>query len=468
MPIKPNTKRAARSKAKSAGRPIGIAGEKLAVAGQLMRSAQNVAHGGAFFLPIDEIVLRKGWQTYRDMRHDDQVKATLAFKKVLVHGRSWEIVPADKSDEAKEIAKFVEFNLQRFDFTDAVKQALTALDFGFSLGEILWEAGEYEGKRAILLKGIKHRDPESIDIKQDRHGNILGFRQTHMQGITELEPKKCWHWANQSEFGNAYGISDLRAAYRSWWAKKFIMNFWNVFLERMGSPMMAMKYPHGASQELKDTLKSILTNLSTKTEVLIPEGVEIELIEATRGGTATYGDAVKTHDMAIAKGLLMIGMIGLSQEGTGRGADSQSRLQLRVLFKMGDDLSKGIGHSLDHQVLRQLVDMNFDHGGKLYPKFVWQDYGAFEGVEIADTIRTLFAAGLIDADQSDVNYIRSILGLRLRSEEDEPDEVLRPEALPPPGNANAPPPSAEQGNKRAEKGAGGKRKTDKTTKQPKE
>jgi hypothetical protein len=191
----------------------------------------------------------------------------------------------------------------------------------------------------------------------------------------------------------------LRAAYKSWWAKKFIHNFWNVFLERLGSPQTVMHYPQGASDELKETLKGILSGLSTKTEILIPEGVEIKLVEALRtSGQATFHDALTYHNNAIARAILMVALFGA--------------------------------------------------GG--YPEFVWQDYGEFEGIEVADTIRLLHAAGIVDMDQSDVNYARSILGLPLRAEGDKEDEVVRPQPLPPPADPNKPPPAAGQGNTQAQ------------------
>jgi len=72
----------------------------------------------------------------------------------------------------------------------------------------------------------------------------------------------------------------------------------------------------------------------------------------------------------------------------------------------------------------------------------------------------LHAAGMIDMDQEDVNYARSILGLPLRKEGDPEDEVVRPQPLPPPADPNKPPPAADQGNQRTDKGPGGARKTE--------
>ena len=278
--------------------------------------------------------------------------------------------------------------------------------------------------------------------------------------MIEVGTDKMWHFAHQSQFGNAYGISDLRAAYRSWWAKRFVINFWNVFLERMGSPMTMMKYPQGAPEELKTTLKRILMNLNSKTEILVPEGVTVELIEAMRTGKGDYDAALRYHDNAMAKALLMVAILGLSEAEGGRSADSQSRLHLRVLFKMADQISQDLIFSFMQQVIKPLVDMNFEHEN-LYPEFIWQDYGGFEGIEIADTIKNLHVAGIIDMDQTDVNYVRSIVGLPLRSDDDPEDKVQRPAATPPP-SSGIPAPAA-QDNKSAKKGQGGDRKTDKGT-----
>jgi hypothetical protein len=121
---------------------------------------------------------------------------------------------------------------------------------------------------------------------------------------------------------------------------------------------------------------------------------------------------------------------------------------------MADDISQAVIQTFMDQVVRQLVEDNFDGDvDKLMPRFIWQDYGQFEGMKVADTIRLLHAAGIIDMDQKDVNYARSVLGLPLRMEGDKEDEVRRPPEAPPPGNANVPPPAAGQGNERAKKGS---------------
>lgn len=408
----------------------------------------------------DDLLTRKGFSIYREMRNDDTLKACLNFKKVLIHGRAWEIMPAggkDATEEQKKQAQFVEDVLHQMNFNRVMREQLTAIDFGFSVGEKIWKVEPWraEGFR-VVLKDVKFRDPEWMRIDVDIHGNILQYRQISgmipgSAGEIPIQPEKVLHYAYQSEFSNHYGISDLRAAYAAWWSKKFVTQFYNVFLERFGQPLMAMKYPHGASDELKGALKQILTNLSTKTDILVPEGVVVELIEATRSGTARYDEALNYYDIRLSRAILVPALLGMGVD-VKRGSDSQSRLHLRVLMKVANDICLDLERLYTNELVKPLVDMNFANVTE-FPEFVFRDYGEYEAIEIVDSAINMFNAGMLDADQNDVNYLRSILGLPMREEGDE-DEVKRP--LPAPvGNPNNPNDSgagAGKNNARAQKG----------------
>lgn len=436
------------------GRPRAIQGEQMVVSDGLLASMVRPGAGGVYFLPVDEIIQRNGYRIYKEMLTDDQVKAALTFKKILIHGRLWQIGPHDDTPQAKNIASFVQWNLSKLNLNHVIEEALTCLEFGFSLAEKVWTRDLWNGQQMVTIGAIKHRDPQNILLHMDEHGNWQGAEQRSRGKIITLGTDKLWLYSYRRRFGNIYGESDLKSAYKSWWAKKFIINFWNVYLERMGAPMTKMTYPLGASDDLKTVLKTILRNLASKTEILVPEGVQIDLIEAQRGGNATYEQALAFHNNSIARAMLMVALLGTGGEADKtRGSDSQSFLHLRLIFKMADEIAQDIVNTFMEQVVKPLVQLNFDGEiDELMPKFIWQDYGQFEGMKVADTIRLLHAAGILDLDQDDVNYCRSILGLPLRDETDAPDEVLRPPPPPPPGDPNAPPPSANQGNERAKKG----------------
>jgi phage gp29-like protein len=420
-----------REAARPAGRPASVEREITEIAtGDSLVSMAPLSPNRVEIRNPDDLIRRHKFKIYRDMRFDDQVKLALRFKKILVYGRAWDVKAASKDARDLEIAAFVRANMEAAGFKKLVRNSLTAFDFGFSCGEILWEVGLYEGQRAVLLKGVKHRDPDSIRIIVTKGGDIVGFEQwTDFGKKIDIPPEKMFHFAYQAEFDNHYGTSDLRACYRNWWAKKFLIQFWSVFLERLGAPMTLAKYPQGAAYELKETIKNILRGLSSKTEVMVPQGVEIEVIESTKAAKGDFDAAIKYHDSAIGRAILMPGLLGASDH-QGRGAESQSRLQLRSLFKDADENGNELLAELHRQIVKPLVDYNFAIENDAYPTVVLQDYGEFEAVEIADAIRQLFNVGVLDMDQADVNYTRKILGMPIRGEDDDEDEVLRPQPAP--------------------------------------
>jgi phage gp29-like protein len=184
---------------------------------------------------------------------------------------------------------------------------------------------------------------------------------------------------------------------------------------------MLMKYPAGASTELKDTLKSIMSSLSSKTDVLVPEGVVVELIEATRAGQAKYDEALVHYDVRIATSMLIPALLGMGVD-TKRGSDSQSRLHLRTLMKLVQFIGNELVAEIQEKIVKPICDANYK-SMKEYPRFMFQDYGEFEAFEITDAFKELFAAGLVSPDQEDVNHLRSILGVPVRTEDNE-DEVI--------------------------------------------
>ncbi len=406
----------------------------------------------------DDLLTRKGWPVYREMTADDQIKAALWFKKTLICGRPFDIVPASESKEDKDVAQFIADNLREMDFKAILWEMCSAFEYGFSAGEILWEFDESGGKGPQLkLKDVKFRDPEWMFITVDTHGDIQDFVQkppnTLGVGTNEIHipPEKMLHYAYQRQFSNHYGVSDLRAAYRAWWSKKYVTQFWNVFLERFGAPLMKMNYPTGAGTELKNTLKSIMSNLSSKTDILVPEGVEIELIEATRSGNAAYETALNYYDVRIATAMLMPALLGMGTDVT-RGADSQSRLHLRTLMKVVQYIGGELIKEVNKKIIGKIVDANFNVDKP--PTMIFQDYGEFEAFEITDAIKELFVAGILDMDQEDVNYARSVLGMQIRDEDHE-DEILRKDPT-------EQPQGAQQGNNSAEKPVSSQ-KTDRKT-----
>lgn len=454
------------------GRPQNIERELTTVGSQLISWALPGKQTNNFEMASpDDLLGRKGFDIYAEMASDDQIKACLWYKKTLIVERPWEIVREGDSEQDKKAAEFIQKNFEYINIKQVMFDMLSAFEWGFSAGEIIWTIDDRFGDLMLRLDDVKFRDPEYMFIETDKSGNIKRFIQKPSQftrsgggpdaNRIEVPPEKILHYAYQGDFSNHLGVSDMRGVYRAWWSKKYITQFFNIFLERFGAPLMSMTYPAGSSTELKNDLKSIMNGLSSKTDILIPEGVNIELIEATRAGTARYEEALTHYDIRIAAGLLVPALLG---QGTDikRGSDSQSRLHLRTLLKYLNFVASQIICEVQQKIIDPIVDANFNV--KESPKLKFRDYGEFESFEVTSAITELFNAGILDPDGKDVNFARGLLGLDLRDEDNE-DEVIRSQPPPlgtSPNDPNATGDGAQQGNDRAQKSPS-TRKTDPNT-----
>lgn len=172
--------------------------------------------GGTRYNP-DALSLRKGGlRIYDKMRRDDTISSCLGLKKYAVLSSGWKIVPNSEDEQDKEIATFVQYNIDNMDgaFDDVMLQIMTAFDYGFSITEKVLQVGTWHGKaHRVLLKSLKTRSPHGLDFKSDVYGNLE--EDGIVQNRTKQYPTdKFIIYVNKQEFGNWYGESDIRNCYR--------------------------------------------------------------------------------------------------------------------------------------------------------------------------------------------------------------------------------------------------------------
>lgn len=144
------------------------------------------------------------------------------------------------------------------------------------------------------------------------------------------------------------------------------IKFWLIYLEKFGMPTAAAKLSQAQIKdpEQRRLALQVLDAVQADSGVVIPEDFVVELIEASRSGTADYATLKNAMDAAISK-------IVLSQTMTTDNGSSRS--QAEVHKDVRDDVVKAdadiLCHSFTQQVVRQLIDFNFPGAG--YPT-VWR------------------------------------------------------------------------------------------------
>jgi SPP1 gp7 family putative phage head morphogenesis protein len=374
----------------------------------------------------DSLVGKKGLKIYQDMKTDDQVKASLTIKKFARLCTGWEIKPGDETNtQSVEMADFVRYVFAKMKgtFEKDLLNIMTALDYGYSLSEKvfgIYGEGKYKGKIGLMKLGA--REPFGYDFKTDAHNNIVGitFESANLLSGNEgwgtdakpYPPEKFVIYSYNAEHDCPYGTSDLRAAYGAWWSKKLNIKWWNIFNERFGMPTVMAKYPSkgkGMSKEAITQIDDILKNLQAKSGFRIPDNITFELLEATRQGAVSYGEAIDKYDGMISRSILIPNLLGLQEQGeAGSYALGKKHFDvfMFVLEMLGRDLEETV---VGEQIIRPLVEMNFGEVDiDMQPKFVFEALEEDETDAKSKIIRLLADGGLVDKREE---WVREYLNL---------------------------------------------------------
>ena len=133
--------------------------------------------------------------------------------------------------------------------------------------------------------------------------------------------------------------------------KRHGIKFWFNFLERFGGPTAIVigKYPQSTSQEDRTVLEVALVSLSTQTGIAIPQGMEIELIQAMgKGGEAGFETLLRYLDSQAS-------ILVLNETLTTEVGKAGSRVAAQVHAKVSSELSEYDGALLDSTLNNTLL-----------------------------------------------------------------------------------------------------------------
>ncbi len=285
--------------------------------------------------------------SYPGLLRDDQVYACFQQRRLAVVSADWSVEPGGESPQDKKAALALEENLKQLTFDDICDQMLFGVFYGRSIAEVIWEpAGEM-----VRIAAIRPKDPLKFNF--DRSGRLL-FKQTSAKGL-EMPPRKFWSLYPPQSVANLGGGRGL-AHYLYWpvYIKRHVVRFWAVFAEKFSTPSVKGVFPPGATEVEKQALLQACGALGSEAAVVIPEGMQVELVEAARRGGGDYNQFIEALNRAISK-------VILSQTMT--TDDGSSRAQATVHETVRDKLVKSdaalLCESFNHSVVKWWSEWNF-------------------------------------------------------------------------------------------------------------
>lgn len=265
----------------------------------------------------DKILSNKGggnYDVYTETLRDDQVKSTFQQRRLAVVAAEWVVDPGlENNRAARKAADALRENLKAIDFDKITDQMLFGIYYGHAVGEVMWRI---DGSM-VVIDDIKVRDRARFRYGID---GSLHLQRKDFQ-FDRMPDRKFWTFNTGADHGdNPYGIGLAHWLYWPAYFKRNDIKFWLVFLEKFGMPTAVGKMPAGQATDVNARAKmlSALRSIATDSAIVIPEGAEVSLLEAARGGSGTYEEMKDAMDAAIAK-------IVLSQTMTTDNGSSRSQ-----------------------------------------------------------------------------------------------------------------------------------------------
>lgn len=372
----------------------------------------------------DGLVRNQGLKVYEQMRTDEQVKAVMQFRRDAVMGRGWQLsydegskLPKEKKAERIRVMTALLRKKMEGSFEDGLNCVWTARDFGFSLTEKVYTQVEVDGTAYIGLRMLKRCEQNTFEFRTDDYGLLKECVQRVAGKEQQIRLGKFVYFVHQPEFDRYYGRSDLREAYRPWYIKQRIDDYWALYLERFAGGFLILTQEATSNLDPRSptyaALQNVLTNLHGASGIILPKGITAQLLFPP--ATPAYADAITAKNLAIAKAMLTPNLLGLTEAGqTGAYAQSQTQLEAFV-WTLNMDGNRMCA-AIDQQILYDLGEQNW--GDDDYPCFSFKPASMEHIKWVIEAWNALILGGAVVATEADEAKLRGLLDMPPREPDD--------------------------------------------------
>ncbi len=303
------------------------------------------------FREADDGDVNRQMQLFEEMEEKDpHLFSQLQTRKNAVTGLDWEVVSFSDEEQDKQIAAFVQEQLQAIRNFDAILlDLLDAIGKGIAISEIVWRY-----KNGAVTVGSVHPIHQKL-LFWDNEDQLRLITNDEPQGAP-LVPNKFIVHQYKARSGHPARAGVLRVCAWMYLFKNYSVKDWVAFAEVYGMPLRLGKYDGNASEEDKNKLMEALIRLGSDAAGMIPATAAIEFIEANKTTSVdVYERLARYCDEQTSKAIL--GQTLTSDSGGGSYAQSKTHNEVRHDLTYADCVS--LANTLRDDLIRPLVLFNF-------------------------------------------------------------------------------------------------------------
>ena len=379
-------------------------------------------YAGPLLVPADRLLRQRGGSDlslYEQVLSDPKVMSTFRDRRNAVVQCEWRVDAASERRVDKKAADHVRLQLQRIGFDRVTDLMLFGVFYGYSVAEMIYDVQD----GLVGWQAVKVRNRRRFRFSSGERAELRMLTQSNMFEGEALPPRKFWSFATGSDNDDEpYGLGLAHWCYWPVLFKRNGIKFWLTFLDKFGAPTGVGKFDPTASTEEQARLLAAVQAIRNDSGVIVPKGMEIELLEAARSGSVDYKALHDTMDAAIAQAV--IGQTASTQGTPGRLGNDQLQSDVRDdLVKADADLKC---ESLNRGPVEWLTRWNFPDAD---PPRVYRVTEEEEDLsQLAERDTKIFALGY----KPTLKYVQDTYGGEWTEKAPEPPLVDLPNAPPPP------------------------------------
>lgn len=303
----------------------------------------------------DDSVLRKRGggrlDIYKEVLNDDEVKSAFTQRQDAVISREWKVEPGGDKPIDIEAADAMSELLKSVGFDRVTKLMHYGVFYGYAVAELI-----YGIKNNIYwINDIKVRDRRRFRFTPT--GELRLLTQNNMHEGIACEAPYFWHYATGADHDDEpYGLGLAHWLYWPCFFKRNDIKFWLIFLEKFGMPTAVGKYGTGATTEQKRDLLALTRAIQTDSGIIIPETMNLDLLQIARSGAGDYKSFYDSMNEAIRR--VTVGQI-TSSGGASNSIGGDESLQAAVLASIAKSDSDVMCESWNRGPGTWFTQMNF-------------------------------------------------------------------------------------------------------------
>lgn len=292
----------------------------------------------------------KGLAIYSELERDGHAYAMLQKRKKRLTGRDWTVEAGGDRPIDQDAVALIEEVIAALPFDRLCEKLLDATLKGFAVAEIVWKR---DGAR-IVPDFVQDMDQRRFAFDKDWKPRLLTWKDSR-NGIELPERKFIVH-----RFGaagnNPYGLGLGSKLFWPVLFKREGINFWLYFLEKFAGPTIIGKTPYSNIPEEQQKLVQNLMRAQTASVITVPLGVDVEFLEASRGGTVSYEGFIEYWDRQIS--ITVSGETLTTQVSSSGGNRALGEVHQDMLDSLVDSDDDLLADTLRETLFKWLVEYN--------------------------------------------------------------------------------------------------------------